>query len=52
MLRVQTAEWDEPPETLREYALRANHPRTRERFMALYEICLAHIYLDTDEGYG
>ena len=38
MLRVQIAEWDQTPETLREYALRANHPRTRERFMALYEI--------------
>lgn len=38
MLTVKTATWQQTPEMLREYALQSDHPRTRERFMALYEI--------------
>src|SRR3954447_11031277 len=38
MLRVDHARWDQTPADLRELAMRASHPRTRERFLALYEI--------------
>ncbi len=38
MLSVDFSRWGESAETLREKALRAEHPRSRERFMALYEI--------------
>src|SRR3954454_21019822 len=38
MLRVDHARWDQTPADLRELALSASHPRTRERFLALYEI--------------
>lgn len=38
MLRVDTQRWNQSPELLREQALNATHPRTRERFMGLYEI--------------
>jgi len=38
MLNVELSRWGESAETLREEALRATHPRSRERFMALYEI--------------
>jgi transposase len=38
MLKVNTQTWQQTPELLREQALRAEHPRTRERFMGLYEI--------------
>lgn len=38
MLIVNTERWKQDAESLREQALRAEHPRTRERFMALYEI--------------
>jgi hypothetical protein len=37
-LRVDCARWGQNPERLRELAVTAPHPRTRERFMALYEI--------------
>lgn len=39
MLKVDCQRWNQSLETLREEALRAEHPRTRERLMALYEIC-------------
>jgi transposase len=39
MLKVDCERWNQSLETLREEALRAQHPRTRERLMALYEIC-------------
>jgi transposase len=39
MLKVDYQRWDQSPETLRAEALRAEHPRTRERLIALYEIC-------------
>ena len=35
MLCVDHARWDQTPEDLRRLALRAPHPRTRERFLAL-----------------
>ena len=38
MLKIDCNKWGESAETLREQALKANHPRSRERFMALYEI--------------
>jgi hypothetical protein len=38
MLRVDTARWGQTPADLRHLATRAPHPRTRERFLALYEI--------------
>lgn len=38
MLKVDYAKWDQTPENLRLLSLEANHPRTRERFLALYEI--------------
>ena len=38
MLRVDHARWDQTPADLRRLATSASHPRTRERFLALYEI--------------
>jgi transposase len=38
MLKVNIADWQQTPEMLRDQALNAAHPRTRERFLALYEI--------------
>ena len=38
MLKVDTDKWEQTPELLRKIALEENHPRTRERLMALYEI--------------
>ena len=38
MLTVNLERWHHRPESLREEALRANHARTRERLLALYEI--------------
>ena len=38
MLRVDHARWDQTPADLRRLATSAPHPRTRERFLALYEI--------------
>ncbi|PZO54767.1 MAG: hypothetical protein DCF15_11400 [Phormidesmis priestleyi] len=39
MLMVDVEKWDKSAEQLRQLALRAEHPRSRERLMALYEIC-------------
>jgi hypothetical protein len=39
MLRVQVEKWAQSAEQLRQLALSAEHPRSRERLMALYEIC-------------
>ena len=41
MLRVDYDRWDQTPEDLRQLAMRAAHQRTRERFLALYEITQA-----------
>src|SRR4051812_49389248 len=38
MLRVEYTRWDQTPADLRELAMSASHRRTRERFLALYEI--------------
>jgi len=38
MLKIQVEKWQHTAETLRELALQAEHPRTRERLLALYEI--------------
>ncbi len=39
MLQVDfEKKWHQTPESLREEALKADHPRTRERLLALYEI--------------
>jgi hypothetical protein len=38
MLRVDHARWGQTPADLRRLAMNAPHPRTRERFLALYEI--------------
>ena len=38
MLSVEYARWGQTPEDLRHLATTAPHPRTRERFLALYEI--------------
>jgi hypothetical protein len=38
MLRVDFARWGQTPADLRRLATSALHPRTRERFLALYEI--------------
>lgn len=39
MLTVNVEKWAQSAEQLRQLALRAEHPRSRERLMALYEIC-------------
>src|SRR5258708_327149 len=53
MLRVALAQWGQALEDLRRLSLQAAHPRTRERFQALYLIasgqfnataCAAHIH--------
>lgn len=38
MVKVDYPKWNQSPQILREHALTASHRRTRERFMALYEI--------------
>lgn len=38
MLKVNYARWNHRPQNLRQQALEAEHPRTRERYLALYEI--------------
>src|SRR3954453_18144574 len=41
MLRVDCARWGQTPEDLRQLATSAAHRRTRERFLALYEVTQA-----------
>lgn len=38
VLYVDTARWKQTPDDLRRLSLEAPHPRTRERFQALYEV--------------
>jgi hypothetical protein len=38
MLRIEHEKWNQDIFDLRHQAVHAEHPRTRERFMALYEI--------------
>ena len=40
MLKVDYARWGQSPEDLRHLSMSAAHERTRERFLALYEIAL------------
>ena len=40
MLKVNHHQWNQSVEELREMSLTEAHPRTRERSMAFYEICL------------
>lgn len=39
MLKVEIDRWNQSMPELRELALTAPHPRTRERILAIYEIC-------------
>ena len=39
MLKVECDRWNQSSSILREEALKANHARSRERLMALYEVC-------------
>ena len=39
MLKLNCSRWEQSIDVLRDQALSAEHPRTRERWMALYEIC-------------
>jgi transposase len=39
MLKVDVEKWGQSAEHLRQLALDAEHSRSRERLMALYEIC-------------
>ena len=38
MIKINVNKWNKTPQYLREQALSAEHPRTRERYLALYEI--------------
>lgn len=38
MIRPDTAKWQQTPDVLRRLATESVHPRTRERFLALYQI--------------
>ncbi|EXJ16151.1 helix-turn-helix domain-containing protein [Imhoffiella purpurea] len=38
MLVLDLAKWNQTPDDLRKEAMHAPHPRTRERFLALYEL--------------
>ena len=50
MLRVDYARWDQRPEDLRQQALSAGHSRTRERFMALYEMSQGRSATEVAQG--
>ncbi len=39
MLRIDFSHWRQSAEVVRDQVLSAEHLRTRERWMALYEIC-------------
>jgi hypothetical protein len=38
MIRPDTTKWEQTPDDLRRLATESVHPRTRERFLALYQI--------------
>jgi hypothetical protein len=40
MLRIDFSRWNQSAAIIRDQALGAEHPRTRGRWMALYEICI------------
>jgi hypothetical protein len=55
MLRVDCARWGQTPDDLRHLAVTAPHPRTRERFLALYQIsqddCATGVAAVTDRNH-
>jgi hypothetical protein len=40
MLKIDFSRWNQSAEAIRDQAFGAEHPRTTERWMALYEICI------------
>ena len=52
MLHVDHARWGQTQEDLRQLAASAAHQRTRERFLALYEITQAHCATQVTERTG
>jgi hypothetical protein len=44
MLKLNCSRWEQRIDVLRDQALSAEHPRTRERWMALYEICMGIVH--------
>jgi hypothetical protein len=52
VLRVDHARWGQTPENLRQLATSAAHQRTRERFLALYEITQARCATQVAERTG
>lgn len=52
MLKVNTQAWQQTPEQLRQDALNAAHPRTRERFLGLYEITTGKSATQVGEATG
>ncbi len=43
MIRVETAKWGQALDDLRYASVHAAHPRSRERFLALYLIAAGHL---------
>jgi transposase len=52
LLRVEYQKWGHDPEVLRLFALEAPHPRTRERFLALYEVSQGRSATQVAQGTG
>jgi hypothetical protein len=42
MIRPDPTKWNQTPDDLRRLATESAHPRTRERFLALYQIAIGH----------
>jgi hypothetical protein len=42
MIRPEPSKWNQTPDDLRRLATESAHPRTRERFLALYQIATKH----------
>lgn len=52
MLKVAIDKWGQAVEALREQALSEQHPRSRERLMALYDICCGQSATQVGLGTG
>ena len=52
MIPVAYSTWEQTPEDLRGLGVTATHPRTRERFFALYEMTQAGCATRVVEGTG
>src|SRR5262249_17068689 len=52
MVHVDPARWNQTPDDLRRLALEAPHPRTRERFLALYEVATHRSAFDWSKEAG